>query len=63
MTHSAKTGGERDVESPDNLCERCGHPKPRLIFDEARQLLLCGQCLEWMQSQEGWCLWRASKTV
>lgn len=41
-----------DVEPPDNLCERCGYPMPRLVFDEVHQLLLCGRCVKRMRAHE-----------
>lgn len=56
--------GERiEVEPPDNLCERCGHPKPRLDFDELSRLLFCEQCLESMKSQQAWFLLRETEAI
>ena len=52
-----------DVEPPDNLCEYCGYPMPRLVFDEVHQLLLCGRCVEKMQSHGGEGLLRTSESV
>ena len=37
--------GNMDIELPDNLCESCGYPMPRLVFDEVHKLLLCGRYL------------------
>jgi hypothetical protein len=52
-----------DVEPPDNLCERCGHPKPRLVFDQLSELVLCESCLEHLQRQQAWSLLRENETV
>lgn len=43
-----------DIEPPDHLCERCGHSKPRLVFDQLSMLLLCEQCLECVQRLQAW---------
>jgi hypothetical protein len=43
-----------EVEPPDNPCERCGHPRPRLVFDQLSELVLCESCLEHMQRQRAW---------
>jgi len=50
-------------EPPDNPCERCGHPKPRLVFNEMSRLLLCEQCLESIKSQQAWSLLSKTETV
>lgn len=58
--------GERestDIEPPDNLCERCGHPKTRLLFDPLSKLLLCEQCLDLVQSRQAWSLLRETETA
>jgi hypothetical protein len=56
--------GERiEVEPPDNPCERCRHPKPRLVFDEVSRLLLCEQCLECIRAQPAWPFLRDTETV
>ena len=47
-----------DVEPPDNTCERCGHPKPRLVFDQLSELVLCESCREHVQQQQAWSLLR-----
>lgn len=52
-----------DVEPPDNLCESCGRPTPRLVFEEVEKLLLCGRCLERRYPQEGRSLLRKVGTV
>lgn len=52
-----------DIEPPDNPCERCGHPKPRLVFDQLSKLLLCERCLNTIQSQPAWSLLRETETI
>ena len=52
-----------EIEPPDNSCERCGHPKPRLIFDQLSELLLCKTCLESLQHQQSWSLLRETDTA
>ncbi len=52
-----------EVEPPDNPYERCGHPKPRLLFDQFSKLLLCEYCLESVKSQQAWSLLREPETV
>ena len=47
-----------EVEPPDNPCERCGHPRPRLFFDQLSELVLCESCLEHLQRQQAWSLVR-----
>lgn len=47
-----------EVEPPDNPCERCGYPRPRLVFDQLSELLLCEACLEQLQQQQAWSLLR-----
>lgn len=47
-----------DLEPPDNACERCGHPKRRMVFDQLSELLLCETCLERVQQQQGLSLLR-----
>jgi hypothetical protein len=47
-----------EVEPPDNPCERCGHPRPRLVFDQLSELVLCESCLEHVQRQQAWSLLR-----
>ena len=51
-----------DVEPPDHLCERCGHSKPRLAFDQLSLLVLCEQCLERVQRLQAWSLLREDET-
>jgi hypothetical protein len=63
LAHSANSGDMTDAEPSDNPCERCGHPTPRLVFDEVRRILLCCRCLEWIKSQEGWCLLSETENV
>ena len=50
--------GHIDVEPPDHCCERCGHLRPRLIFDHVSELLLCETCFEQVQRQQAWNLLR-----
>jgi hypothetical protein len=52
-----------DVEPPDHLCERCGHSKPRLFFDQLSLLLLCEPCLERVQRLQAWSLLREDETA
>jgi hypothetical protein len=52
---SVSESERREAEPPDNLCERCGYPKARLVYDEANRLLLCEQCVAWMKSKGAWC--------
>ena len=52
-----------ELEPPDNPCERCSHPKPRLQFDQLSQLLLCEACLDWMQQRQAWELLRVTENV
>jgi hypothetical protein len=52
-----------DVEPPDHLCKRCGHPKPRLVFDQVSLLLLCEQCLECVQRSQAWSVLREDETA
>ena len=47
-----------EVEPPDNTCERCGHSKPRLVFDQLSELVLCESYLEHVQQQQAWSLLR-----
>lgn len=49
-----------DLEDEDNPCEQCGHPKPRLLFDQLSQLLLCEACLDRMQQRQAWELLRVT---
>jgi hypothetical protein len=50
--------GHIDVEPPDHCCERCGHSKPRLVFDHISERLLCETCFELVQHQQAWNLLR-----
>lgn len=52
-----------DVEPPDTPCERCGHPKPRLVFDHLSNLLLCAPCLDSVRSQQAWSLLRETDGI
>ena len=52
-----------DMEPPDHLCERCGHSKLRLVFDQLSMLLLCEQCLECVQRLQAWSLLREDETA
>ena len=52
-----------EVEPPDNPCERGGHPKPRLVFDQLSELVLCESCLVHVQRQQAWSLLRETETV
>lgn len=52
-----------EIEPPDNPCERCGHPKSRLLFDHLSKLLLCEHCLDHVKSQQAWSLLREAETV
>lgn len=54
---------QKEVEPPDNSCERCGLPRPRLIFDQLSKLLLCEPCLERVQQQQSWSLLRETETA
>jgi hypothetical protein len=54
---------EIEVEPPDHQCERCGHPKPRLVFDQLSKLLLCERCLDTVQSQQAWSLLRETDGI
>ena len=47
-----------DVELPDNPCERCGRSRPRLVFDQLSELVLCENCLAHVQRQQTWSLLR-----
>jgi len=51
------------LEPLDYLCERCGYPKPRLVFDQLSLLLLCEQCLERVQHLQAWSLLREDGTA
>jgi hypothetical protein len=46
------------VEPPDNACERCGHLRPRLVFDQLSKLVLCESCMEYVQREQAWSLLR-----
>ena len=52
-----------DMEPPDHLCERCGHSKLRLVFDQLSMLLLCEQCLECVQRLQARSLLREDETA
>lgn len=54
---------QKSVELPDNSCERCSLPRPRLVFDQLSELLLCETCLELVQQQQSWSLLRETKTI
>ena len=49
------------VEPPDNSCERCVHARPRLLFDQVSELLLCKTSLEVVQQQQSWSLLRETE--
>lgn len=49
-----------EVEPLDNRCERCGHPRSRLVFDQLSELVLCESCLEHVQRQQAWSLLRGA---
>jgi hypothetical protein len=52
-----------DLDPPDHVCERCGHAKPRLSFDEMSRSLLCCSCLDRVRQQQSWSLLREADNV
>jgi hypothetical protein len=54
---------QQSVELPDNSCERCSLPRPRLIFDQLSELLIYETCLERVQQQQSWSLLRETETI
>ncbi len=55
--------GHIDSESPDHCCERCGGPKPRLVFEHISERLLCEPCFELVQQQQAWNLLREADSA
>jgi len=47
-----------DLKPPGDVCERCGHSRPWLVFDQLSELVLCESCLEHVQRRQAWSLLR-----
>ncbi|OAI43737.1 hypothetical protein AYO43_09925 [Nitrospira sp. SCGC AG-212-E16] len=52
-----------ELEPPDKACERCGHSRPLMVFDQLSKLLLCEACLDRVQRRQAWSLLHEDETM